>query len=187
MDYCSLYLTKLMKTLQDLDRGSVNEAISQIETAWRSGRQIIVCGNGGSAITSLHFITDWNKSIYLKTGIPFRGRTLVDNVGLLTAYANDISYGDIFLEQLKNVASEGDVLLAISGSGNSENILRAVKYARSIGVHTIGLCGFDGGKLIQMVDTSVWAEIMDMQVAEDIHAIFGHILMQALCGYLEKH
>jgi len=118
---------------------------------------------------------------YLHTGRPLNGRSLVDNIGLITAYANDLSYEDIFSEQLKNIMNEGDLVIAISGSGNSENVIRAVEYANANGGHTIGLCGYHGGKLKKIAHHSVWVPIDDMQLSEDIHAIFGHIVMQAVC------
>ena len=164
----------------------IDKAIVLIDKAWREGRQIITLGNGGSSMTALHFITDWNKSIYMNTGIPFRGRTLVDNMGLLMAYGNDTSFQDIFLEQLKNIMQPGDLVIAISGSGNSENVVRAVNYANENGGVTLGLSGYSGGKLKQLAQHSVWVSVDDMQLCEDVHAIFGHIVMQRLCGYMSS-
>jgi len=137
-------------------------------------------------MTALHFITDWNKSIFMSTGIPFRGRTLVDNMGLLMAYGNDTSFQDIFIEQLKNILQPGDLVIAISGSGNSENVIRAVDFANANKAVTLGLCGYSGGKLRERAQHSIWARVDDMQLCEDVHAIFGHIVMQRLCGYMEK-
>jgi D-sedoheptulose 7-phosphate isomerase len=125
------YLSQLQKTLAELDAEAMDKAIAMIGDAWKEGRQIITLGNGGSAITALHFVTDWNKSIFLSTGRPFRGRSLVDNLGLVSAYANDLSYADVFVEQLKNIMSPGDLVVLISGSGNSENIVRAAEYANA--------------------------------------------------------
>jgi D-sedoheptulose 7-phosphate isomerase len=160
----------------------VDSAVDLIRRAWLEQRQIITLGNGGSALTAIHFINDWNKSIYLSSGRSFRGRSLVDNIGLITSYANDISYEDIFREQLKNIAVPGDLVIAISGSGNSENIVRAVEYANEIKCETLGLCGYSGGKLKTIAKHVVWAAVDDMQLSEDVHAIFGHIVMQALCA-----
>ena len=91
------------KLISELDRDQIDNAIGVIARAWQSGRQIITLGNGGSSLTALHFVNDWNKSIYLATGVPFRGRSLVDNMGLIMAYANDVSFEDVFVEQLKNL------------------------------------------------------------------------------------
>jgi len=176
------YLAKLQTLLTQTDAAAMDHAVGLIEKAWHRGAQIITLGNGGSAMTALHFITDWNKSIYLSSGRQFRGRTLVDNMGLATAYSNDISYQDVFIEQLKNIAVKGDLVIAISGSGNSENVIRAVDYANEIGCETLGLCGYSGGRLKEKAQHVVWAAVDDMQLCEDVHALFGHVVMQALCG-----
>jgi D-sedoheptulose 7-phosphate isomerase len=106
----------------------------------------------------------------------------VDNVGLSFAYGNDISFEDIFVEQLKNILDQGDLVIAISGSGNSENVLRAVDYANATGAVTLGLCGYSGGKLKNLARHVIWANVNDMQISEDIHSMFGHVVMQRLCG-----
>ena len=174
------YLQKLTALLGALDSGEIDEGVRMVEAAWHSGQQIITLGNGGSAITALHYITDWNKAPFLAKRRSFRGRTLVDNVGMLTAYSNDISYESVFSEQLANIAVKGDLVIAISGSGNSPNVIKAVEYANEIGCPTLGLCGFSGGALKQRAKHSVWARVNDMQLCEDVHAIFGHIVMKAL-------
>ncbi len=178
------YFNKLIALLSAQDRAAIDAAAGTIAQAWQEGRQIIVFGNGGSAITALHFVTDWAKSISMTHGRPFLGRTLLDNMGLVTAYANDVSYADIFREQLKAVLQPRDVVIAISGSGNSENVIRAVEYANETGAVTIGLCGYRGGKLKGLCRQAVWADVDDMQLSEDLHAIFGHIVVQGLCGML---
>ena len=177
------YLQKLVKTLESVNCVAMDQAIGVIETAWRSGKQIITLGNGGSSMTALHFINDWNKSVYLSTKLPFRGRSLVDNMGLVMSYSNDVSFEDVFVEQLKNIMQPGDLVLAISGSGNSENVIRAIDYANKNQAITLGLCGFSGGKLKDIAQHVVWVNVNDMQLAEDVHAIFGHVVMQRLCGF----
>ena len=177
------YLSRLSKLLESFDRTQVDNAVKVIADAWQAGRQIITLGNGGSSMTALHFINDWNKSIFMSTGKPFRGRSLVDNMGLVMSYGNDISFQDIFVEQLKNIFQPGDLVIAISGSGNSENVIRAVSYANDNNGVTLGLCGYRGGKLKALAQHVLWADVDDMQLSEDVHAIFGHIVMQRLCGY----
>jgi D-sedoheptulose 7-phosphate isomerase len=176
------YTKRLSQVLDQLDFAAIDAAVDLIEKAWREGRQIITLGNGGSSLTALHFINDWNKSVYLSSGIPFRGRSLVDNIGLLMSYANDISFEDVFAEQLKNILMPGDLVLALSGSGNSENVIRAVNYANAHGATTLGLCGYRGGKLKDAAQHVVWVDVDDMQLAEDVHFLFGHIVMQRLCA-----
>lgn len=176
------YLTRLASLLESLDTAQVDGALEVIANAWQAGRQIITLGNGGSSMTALHFINDWNKSVFMATGKPFRGRSLIDNMGLVMSYGNDISFQDIFVEQLKNVLQPRDLVIAISGSGNSENVIRAVRYANDSGATTLGLCGYRGGRLKDIAQHVVWVDVDDMQLSEDVHAIFGHIVMQRLCA-----
>jgi len=179
-----VYFSRLQRTINGIDKAAFNSAIDLIKSVWLAGHQIIVFGNGGSALTAQHFVTDWNKSVYLKTGRPFRGVCLAENVGLLSAYANDISYQDIFVEQLKPVLGTEDLVIGISGSGNSENVLRAIRFANDCGGITLGICGYDGGALRKIARHAICADVNDMQLSEDIHLIFGHITMQTLCGDL---
>ncbi|MCE7527823.1 SIS domain-containing protein [Polynucleobacter sp. IMCC 30228] len=176
------YTERLSHVLKQLDHAAIDRAVALIESAWKAGKQIITLGNGGSSLTALHYINDWNKSIYLSHGVPFRGRSLVDNVGLLMSYANDIAFEDVFSEQLKNILEPGDLVIALSGSGNSENVIRAVDYANSHGAITLGLCGYRGGRLKEKAQQVIWVDADDMQLAEDVHFVFGHIVMQRLCA-----
>ncbi len=176
------YLDRLKNIIDSLDKDEMDSALNLIYDAWQNDKQIITLGNGGSSMTALHFITDWNKMIYLSSKKSFKGRSLVDNMGLIMAYGNDISFEDIFIEQLKNILNPGDLVIAISGSGNSENVIRAVKYANENGAKTLGLCGFDGGKLKNLVQNKIWVNVNDMQITEDLHSVFGHIVMQAFCN-----
>jgi D-sedoheptulose 7-phosphate isomerase len=184
--YSAAYIAKLSKLLSELDSENIDSAVALIGNAWKNGKQIITLGNGGSSLTALHFINDWNKSIFMHGGLPFRGRSLVDNIGLVMSYSNDISFEDVFIEQLKNILLPGDLVIAISGSGNSENVIRAVEYANQNEAITLGLCGFDGGKLKNISQHYIWAKANDMQLCEDVHAIFGHIVMQNLCGWSDS-
>jgi D-sedoheptulose 7-phosphate isomerase len=176
------YTERLSHVLKQLDHASIDRGVALIESAWKAGKQIITLGNGGSSLTALHYINDWNKSIYLSHGKPFRGRSLVDNVGLLMSYANDIAFEDVFSEQLKNILEPGDLVIALSGSGNSENVIRAIDYANNHGAITLGLCGYRGGRLKEKAQQVIWVDADDMQLAEDVHFLFGHIVMQRLCA-----
>jgi D-sedoheptulose 7-phosphate isomerase len=176
------YLQNLLGLLSQTDYNDLDNAINLIYQAWQDGKQVITFGNGGSALTALHFITDWNKSIFLSHKKPFRGRSLIDNVGLITAYGNDIAYEDIFVQQLMNCMNPGDLVIAISGSGNSPNIIKAVNFANANNAVTLGLCGYGGGNLRLIAQHVVWANVNDMQLSEDFHAIFGHIVMKTLCN-----
>jgi len=181
--FSAKYISKLQNILESIDCVSIDNAIHLIENAWKNDNQIITLGNGGSSLTALHYINDWNKSLFLSKKRQFRGRSLVDNVGLIMSYANDISFEDVFIEQLKNILKPNDLVIGISGSGNSENVIRAINYANENNAITLGLCGFRGGKLKEVAQHNVWADIDDMQISEDVHFIFGHMVMQKLCGY----
>lgn len=175
------YLTALQTVLNNLNLKEFEFAIEVIKKHWKDGSKIIVCGNGGSALTALHYVTDWNKSISTHNGIPFKGLTLIDNMGLITAYANDLSYEDVFAQQLSVIAEKGDLLIIVTGSGNSENVVRVVEAAKLNGISTLGLVGFDGGKVKRNLDFCIHVKVDDMQLSEDIHFIFGHMVMRALC------
>jgi D-sedoheptulose 7-phosphate isomerase len=178
------YFGRLSQVLDAIDRTEIDNGVAMIHAAWLRGAQIITLGNGGSAMTALHFCTDWSKMVLMATGQPFLGRSLVDNMGLVMAYGNDVSFADIFSEQLKNILRPNDLIVAISGSGNSENVIRAVDYANAHGAETLGLCGFSGGRLREKAQQAIWVQSNDMQLCEDAHAIFGHIVMQKLCGHM---
>jgi len=174
------YFEKFLALAKTIDRDEFQHGMDLVRTAWQRGSNIITLGNGGSSITALHYITDWNKCIFLETGTPFYGRTLIDNIGTIMAYGNDISFEDIFSEQLKNILKPNDLVIALSGSGNSENVIRAMKYANENQAVTLGLCGYDGGLLKQVAQTSIWVRSFDMQLVEDFHAMFGHMTVQYL-------
>ena len=177
------YFDKLQRVIAAVDRNDFDNGVQLVYQAWQRGSQIITLGNGGSSLTALHYINDWNKSIFMHGKKQFLGRSLVDNIGLVMSYGNDVSFQDIFIEQLKNILQPKDLVIAISGSGNSENVIRAVDYANEHGAITLGLCGYRGGKLKQKSQNVIWIDVDDMQLSEDLHAIFGHIVMQKLCGY----
>jgi D-sedoheptulose 7-phosphate isomerase len=179
-DGASAYLERFRALLSRLDPCALDRGIALIEEAWRAGKQVITCGNGGSALTALHYITDWNKLLADCGPRPFRGRCLAENIGLLSAYANDVSYLSVFREQLRSVLEAGDLLVAVSCSGNSENVLRAVDYANAHGAKTLGLCGFWGGKLRNVAQHVILVPCDDMQLCEDVNAMFGHIVVQTL-------
>jgi len=182
MDFSvSSYLDHLSHIASEMDQASIDRAIELIRQAWCEKRKIIVCGNGGSALTASHYINDWNKMAYLSTGKPFRGHCLSDNMGLVTAYSNDISYDDVYSEQVKNLLDPQDLVIGVSGSGNSENVVRALQYANENGGMTLAICGYDGGKVKQLAQHSVWVPSFDMQICEDLHFSFGHMVMKSLC------
>lgn len=175
------YLTAHKNLLSDINEGEIESAINMIESTFVKGNKIITCGNGGSAATASHYITDWNKMVNLRTGMKFRGFSLCDNVGLITAYGNDLSYDDVYSGQLAAIVDEGDLLIAISGSGNSLNVIKAVEIAKKNNARTLAIVGYDGGRLMPLCDHSVWIKSFDMQMCEDFHLMFGHMVMKKLC------
>jgi D-sedoheptulose 7-phosphate isomerase len=175
------YFSAHNQLAQKLDAQSFQKGIEIIQEVYESGKKIITCGNGGSASTASHYITDWNKMVNLATGKKFRGISLCDNVGLITAYGNDLTYADVFAGQIDALMDEGDLLVAVSGSGNSLNILKAIEAARHAGGKVLGIVGYDGGKMMPMCDHSVWVPSFDMQLCEDVHLMFGHMVMKTLC------
>lgn len=179
----SNYLTAHAQLAKCFDIEAFQKGIDMIHATFEAGKKIITCGNGGSACTASHYITDWNKMVNLATGKKFRGVSLCDNVGLITAYGNDISYADIFSGQIDALMDTGDLLVAISGSGNSLNVINAIEAARRAGGNVLGIVGYDGGKMKQICDHSVWVKSFDMQLCEDVHLMFGHMVMKTLCGY----
>jgi D-sedoheptulose 7-phosphate isomerase len=176
------YLSAHARLAQSLNGASFQAGIDAVLSAFDAGKKIITCGNGGSAYTASHYITDWNKMTNLATGRRFRGLSLCDNIGLVTAFANDIDYEEVFSGQLKTILDEGDLVVAISGSGNSPNVLKAVEFANSAGAKTLAVVGYDGGKLKSIAQYSVWIPSFDMQLCEDAHLMFGHMVMKTLCG-----
>lgn len=176
------YFSSHVNLFKKLDLAALDVAINLINRKFLDEKKIITCGNGGSASTASHYITDWNKMVNLATGKKFRGVSLCDNIGLITAYGNDLSYEEVFSGQLSALADEGDLLVAISGSGNSPNILKAVEYANANGVDTLAIVGYDGGKLIHMAKYAFHVPCFDMQLCEDVHLMFGHLVMKTVCG-----
>lgn len=176
------YISEHANVLSKIDTDAVDKAIRMVGYAFSEGKKILTCGNGGSASTASHYITDWTKMVNLATGEKFRGFSLVDNVGLVTAYGNDISYDEVFSGQCRALLDEGDLLVAVSGSGNSPNIIRALKEANSIGAVTLGILGYDGGEAAKVASHSFIVPSFDMQVCEDIHLMFGHMVMKTYCN-----
>lgn len=164
--------------LNQMSKAQIINAVNLIADKFQANKKIFTCGNGGSASTASHYITDWNKMINLSTMKKFRGFSLTDNVGLITAFANDISYSEVYSGQLKALADSGDLLVVISGSGNSENLIKAVDYANCNNIDVLAVVGYDGGKLAQKTNNIVHVPSFDMQICEDIHLMFGHIVMK---------
>lgn len=175
--YLRRYVAETKATLEE---SYLFEAMRRIVpvllTARAEGRTIFFFGNGGSASTASHFVVDIGKATIRGDGKRFRCVALVDNVESVTAWANDTEYSRVFAEQLKGLASHGDVAVGISGSGNSPNVLEACKVARALGLATVGLTGMGGGKLKELVDIPLVVPSNSMQHIEDVHLLVCHLL-----------
>jgi len=174
--YLQAYLQALHQALQAVDLERVAQAIEWFRQARAAGRQIFVCGNGGSAATASHFVCDVLKGASYQRPVRFRIYALTDAVPVLTAYANDVGYEVVFLEPLKNLAQPGDLVMALSGSGNSPNVVRAVEYANSIGCRTIALTGRDGGMLGKVAQLEIRVPDPHMGRIEDVHMVICHLI-----------
>lgn len=176
MNFPAHYKTELLQALETIHLEKVNQAIDWFKEARAHGRRIFVCGNGGSASTASHFVCDIVKGASFNRPARFRIMALTDSLPTITAYSNDVSYDCIFLEQLKNFAEPGDLLMAISGSGNSPNVICAVEYANSIGCRTITLTGRDGGKLGPLGQLEIRVSAPHMGRIEDGHMLVCHMI-----------
>ena len=180
MDLIDRYLTELETVIRRISREDIRTVVALLLDAWKEGRTIFLAGNGGSAATASHMMNDLNKFTIVE-GIPrFRCIALTDNVPLMTAVGNDLSYSDIFVEPLKNLLQDRDVLIAISASGNSPNIVKAVQYARGRGATVVGFCGQPGGQLAALAHARVVIPAERIGQREDGHMILDHVISAAL-------
>ena len=180
------YIEELKSTLDMLPIKVIRQAVEVILESYRKGGTIFVAGNGGSASTASHFACDLGKGTAVEGKPRLRVISMADNLSLLTAWANDVSYEAIFVDQLKNLMRPGDLLIAISASGNSPNVLRAAEYARQLGCKVIGLTGFGGGKLAKLADIAIVVESDRYGPVEDIHLVLDHIMHRCIYHVLKE-
>lgn len=204
MDFCQRikeYRDLEIKVLQSLDLESINKVMNVLENARKAGQHIFICGNGGSAATASHFAGDFNKGVNIgriknrlrdvasksdaerisRSDIPmYNFECLSDNQSSMMAVANDESYAEIFRFPLAVKMKEGDIVIGVSGSGNSANVVNALDYANNHGGVTVALVGYDGGKMKKMADYCIHVNINDMQITEDIHMFLDHLMMWVL-------
>lgn len=177
--YWADYTARLRTALGSLDLGAVESVARTLDAARREGRQVFTCGNGASAALASHFAADLAKTAS-RGAHKFRAISLADNVSLITAWANDTAYQEVFSRQLANFVHEGDVLVAISCSGNSDNIVAALVAAREAGGRTVGLLGFDGGRARPLVDHVIWCSDNHYGIVEDVHFVVCHVIASFL-------
>lgn len=181
------YYEREIATIKRFNLDEINEAMNAILKTYEEGGTIYVCGNGGSASTASHMQNDFNKGISEYVEKKFNFYCLNDNVSTMMAVANDIGYEEIFRFQLKNKITSKDLFVGISGSGNSKNVVNAAEYAKEQGAKVVGITGYTGGKLKEMADYKMHVDEMDMQIDEDLHMTFDHMMMKIFYNYLVKN
>ena len=174
------YATRLSHVLQTSDWSGVAKLAKDMKRAWDTGNQVFFCGNGGSAGNAVHLANDFIYGVAKRTGGGIRAVALSANTAVMTCLANDVGYDYIYSEQLAVLANEGDVLITLSGSGNSPNILQVLEQAKIKKVRSYAILGYTGGKAKALADVAIHFPVNDMQIAEDLQLVVGHMLMQWL-------
>jgi D-sedoheptulose 7-phosphate isomerase len=175
------YAGRLSSALASQDWEALTPLANDLHQAWQDGRRVFICGNGGSAANAIHWANDFLYPIAKSGGKGMKMSALPANVSVLTCLANDIGYDEIFAAQLATEAERGDILIVLSGSGNSPNIIKALKQARASGMKSFALLGYSGGACKELADVILHFPVDDMQIVEDLQLIVGHMLLQALC------
>lgn len=179
--FISSYFDEITHCINSIDGQQIEKVVTMLMNAYKHDKKIFLLGNGGSASTASHFACDLGKGtlqrVYDFSEKRFRIISLTDNVALITAFANDISYEEVFVQQLKNLLTKDDVVMVFSGSGNSKNIIKAVTYAQKTGAKTIGFLGFKtGGKVKKLVDLSIVIDSSHYGPVEDMHVLLTHLI-----------
>lgn len=180
------YFQRAINVINNLNIEEINDAMNEILRAHDRCSNIYIFGNGGSSATASHFVCDFNKGISENINKKFNLICLNDNTSIMTAIANDIGYDEVFSYQLKDKLTRNDLVIAISGSGNSKNIIKAVEYCKQCEIKVIGVTGYSGGRLKELSDYRLHVNVDDMQITEDIHMVFDHMMMRIFKDYLEK-
>ena len=186
MDAVERYLKELSDMLGQMPQDRIWDVLNVLMDAWRKGSRVFLMGNGGSAATASHMANDLNKYTIVPGQSRFKVLSLSDNVPLMTAWGNDTSYENIFVEQMLNFWEPGDVAVGISGSGNSPNVLKAMRVARELGGTAIGFTGRDGGKLKDAVDICIHVPSDRIVQQEDGHMILDHLMATTLRQLIEE-
>uniref|UniRef100_UPI004048C699 SIS domain-containing protein n=1 Tax=Limnohabitans sp. TaxID=1907725 RepID=UPI004048C699 len=178
--FTASYLTRLSQAAQNAPYEEIQILADSLQVAWTQKKVIYLCGNGGSAGNAIHIANDWIYGAGVNEGVGLRVEALSANAAVLTCLGNDIGYENIFSEQLRVKADEGDILIALSGSGNSPNVVTALELGASLGMKTFAILGFDGGRCKSLAQHAIHFPVDDMQISEDLQLIVGHICMQWL-------
>ncbi|MEW6329822.1 MAG: SIS domain-containing protein [Pseudomonadota bacterium] len=175
------YAQRLQAVISQYDWSAVEVLAAAMREAWTEGRQVFLCGNGGSAANAMHIANDLLYGIDMK-GAGIRVTALPSNSSVVTCLANDLGYDEIFSRQLKVHGSKGDLLVVLSGSGNSPNVVKALEQAHQLGMKSFAVLGYAGGKCLRIAQVPIHFPVDDMQICEDLQLIVGHMLMQWLCA-----
>lgn len=178
----SNYAARLQSILQTYDWTPVEKLAKALQEAWKNKNHVYICGNGGSAGNAIHLANDYLYGISKSDGIGLKVTALPANSAVLTCLANDISYADIYSQQLSVLGNKNDILIVFSGSGNSPNIVKALERGKELGMKTFAVLGYKGGKCLELAEVPIHFQVMDMQISEDLQLIVGHMLMQWLCA-----
>jgi len=178
---CSRYANQLSQVLSNSDWTNVEKLADVLQGLMLTGNSLYICGNGGSAGNAQHLANDFLFGISPKKANAMRVEALSANSAVITCLGNDIGYQNIFSHQLKVKAKSGDILLVLSGSGNSDNIINAIKVAREKSVYSVGILGYSGGEAKNLVDLPIHFDVDDMQISEDLQLVVGHMVMKLLC------
>lgn len=179
-EYFTKYISLLNEVANKAEIEKIQILAEELRTAWDGNQQVFICGNGGSAANAMHIANDLFYGIAKEYGKGMRVHALPANQSILTCLANDLSYEDIYSKQLEVLGNPGDILIALSGSGNSPNIVKAIETARGIGMKSFAILGYSGGKCLKLADVPIYFNVNDMQIAEDLQLIVGHMVMQWL-------
>lgn len=172
--------------MESMDKHQINNVMNKLIEVNERGGYVYIFGNGGSAATASHFVVDFNKGVSESLSKKFKFICLNDNIPSITAISNDIDYNQVFKFQLQNYLTEKDMVIGISGSGNSQNVVQAIEYANEQGAETIALVGYSGGELKKCAKYYIHVPINDMQKVEDIHMVLDHMMMKILKDYLNE-
>lgn len=183
-NYIAVYKERLNYALDQEVMGRVPELGQALRQAWQNGKTVYICGNGGSAGNAVHLANDLIYGAGMRAGLGLRVESLSANPAVLTCLGNDLGYDEIYAQQLRVKGQRGDVLIVLSGSGNSPNVVKALEVGNDLGLNTFAILGFSGGKCKDLAKVPLHFPINDMQIAEDLQLIVGHICMQWLCEVL---
>jgi len=181
------YSLRLASLLSEHNWDSVAILANDLVQAWENGNQVLICGNGGSAANAIHWANDLFYVIAKAGGKGMRVLALPANQAVVTCLANDISYDEIYSKQVATFGQPGDLLIVLSGSGNSPNVVGAIQAAKTLGMKSFAITGFSGGECRKLADVPIHFPVNDMQIAEDLQSVICHMLAQTLCKVRKAH